>query len=99
MTGNHNRRLSGRGANWGFAFSSLICPAVLVGGAFLFVEAHARSPKNNPQALPPMPGGPLRTRALGSGTPEISMAREYDTGVSGGFRKRAKMWCYREQFC
>jgi hypothetical protein len=26
-----------------------------------------RLPKNNPQALPPMPGGSLRARALGSG--------------------------------
>jgi hypothetical protein len=26
-----------------------------------------RLPKNNPQALPPLPGGSLRTRALGSG--------------------------------
>jgi hypothetical protein len=49
------------------AISSLTCPAVLIGGAFLFVEAHPRLPKNNPQALPPLPGGSLRARALGSG--------------------------------
>jgi hypothetical protein len=54
----------------------------------LFVEAHPRLPKNNPQALPPLPGGPLRARALGrGGPPEIPMASEYNTGVSGGFRQ------------
>ena len=40
----------GRARLLGLRLSSLTCPAVLVGGAFLFVEVYARLPKNNPQA-------------------------------------------------
>jgi hypothetical protein len=76
---------------WGFAFSSLTCPVVLVGGAFLFVEAHPRLSKNNPQAAERKRLGVHFGRAhWGEGTPEIPMASEYSTGVSGCFRQAGK---------
>jgi len=67
MRANHNRRLSG-GEQIGLRPFLPHLPRRSRRRGFLFVEAHARSPMVNPQALPLMPGGPLRARALRGGT-------------------------------
>jgi hypothetical protein len=46
-----------------------------------------RLPKNNPQAGAQRLGAYSERAHWGEGTPEISMASEYNTGVSEGFRQ------------
>ena len=80
----------GRGRLWGFAFPPSLAP--LFSSAGLFVcRAHPRLSKNNPQAAERKRLGVHFGRVhWGEGTPEIPMASEYSTGVSGCFRQAGK---------
>jgi hypothetical protein len=72
---------------WGFAFPPSLAPLFSSAGLFCLSKLTRDCQRITPRRCLRCLGVHSGHALWGVGTPEISMASEYDTGVSGGFRQ------------